>query len=302
MFVLQVQKNRVLVKQREAVTSGSVNVYTVRFELSGDWDGLLRTAVFWAGQEKRSVLLGEDNTAIIPWETLQSPGLKLYAGVYGEKGGEVVLPTVWADLGAIKEGATTGPGARPPTPDLWEQELERKGDALSYDGLKLSLMSGNNELSSVEIASGGESYIPVPGKDGVSPTVSTEPIDGGTKVTITDIDGEHPFTVYNGKDGYPGAPGADGVSPTVEVSGIYGGHRVTITDLRGPQSFDVMDGVNGSGEGGTTDHRLLSGRDAANQHPVSAIEGLREILDSIPQPMSADELREILMNGDGQNG
>lgn len=56
-------------------------------------------------------------------------------------------------------------------------------------------------------------------------------------------------------------------------------------------------GEKGDGEG-ITDHRLLSGREAEDQHPISAITDLKEVLSSIPQPMEADELRKILMNGD----
>ena len=50
-----------------------------------------------------------------------------------------------------------GPGedARPPTPDLWRQELDRKGDHLDYDGLRLRLLSGETVLSEVAITGGG---------------------------------------------------------------------------------------------------------------------------------------------------
>ena len=51
----------------------------------------------------------------------------------------------------------------------------------------------------------------------------------------------------------------------------------------------------GGGGGGTVDHRQLSNRDADDQHPIKAITGLQEILDTIPNPMTAEELRHILM-------
>ena len=60
---------------------------------------------------------------------------------------------------------TNGEGARPPTPDLWRQELAGKGDGLEYDGINLALMSGDKALSTVQIAGGG-GYIPVPGPQG----------------------------------------------------------------------------------------------------------------------------------------
>lgn len=132
MIILQAEKNRLTMIQREQITSGSVNVYRARFEFSPDWDGLTRTAVFKAGAVSRSVLLDDTNECVIPWEVLEKyhPFTNLMAGVYGTKGGEIVLPTVWARLGQILEGVTTSENARPPTPELWRQELDQKQDKL----------------------------------------------------------------------------------------------------------------------------------------------------------------------------
>lgn len=155
MFILYANKTQLAARRREPVTSGSVNVYEAQFEFSADWDTLTRTVVFRAGKTAVSVLLDGTNRCVLPWEVLAEPNLKLWAGVYGTQGGALVLPTVWTDLGTILEGAAPGEDARPPTPDLWEQKLDGKGDALNYDGLHLSLKSGEKTLSSVEIAGGG---------------------------------------------------------------------------------------------------------------------------------------------------
>ncbi len=48
---------------------------------------------------------------------------------------------------------------------------------------------------------------------------------------------------------------------------------------------------------GRLDHRALTGRECENQHPVSAVEGLRGELDRIPAPaeaLSNFELEELL--------
>ncbi len=207
MFILYANKTQLTVRAREPLTSGSVNAYEARFEFSPDWEGLTKTAVFKAGNEVRSVLLGEDSQCAIPWEVLSTPRAALRAGVYGTRDGEVVLPTVWENLGTILEGAAPGENARPPTPDLWEQELAGKADGMNLDGLTLRLLSGTETIAEVEL-----------------------PPAGG-------------------------------------------------------------------GEGGTSDHRSLTGRDAGNQHPIAAITGLAEALETIPRPMTADELRKILLGG-----
>ena len=151
MFELCAKKNNldIMPRGRELVTSGSVNVYTVRYIFDAAWDGLERIAVFRAGDKKVSTLLDESNTCTIPWEVLQEKGRWLYAGVYGTLGGDVVLPTIWAMLGEIKEGASPGESAQPPTPGLYEQILGEIGDLDELNTTaKDSLVSAINELYS----------------------------------------------------------------------------------------------------------------------------------------------------------
>lgn len=165
MFVLYADKTQLTVREKEPITSGSVNVYQAKFEFSPDWDGLTRTAVFQAGCSIWSVLLKEDGECGIPWEALEESGFHLFAGVYGQRGEDQVLPTVWVDLGTVLEGASPGEETRPPTPERWEQALEGKGDRLAYtDTGELGLYSGEKLLASVPVEGGGGS--------GVSPEVA----------------------------------------------------------------------------------------------------------------------------------
>jgi len=165
-FILYADKNKLIVRKRGPLTSGSAGVYSVRFEFSTDWEGLSRTAVFQADGEPARMLLDESGECGIPREVLVKPGVRLKAGVYGVQGGEIVLPTIWADLGEILRGvAMPDGGTYPPTPELWEQALNGKGDALEYDGLNLSLLAGDKKLSTVQIA-GGEGGVPAGGAAG----------------------------------------------------------------------------------------------------------------------------------------
>lgn len=185
MFVLCSSKARLTVRQREPVTSGSVNTFEAQFEFDDDWAGLTRTAVFRAGGESRSVLLDDSNACTVPWEVLAKPGIQLQAGVCGTQGGEIVLPTIWANLGVILEGVATGEDAQPPTPDLWRQELAGKGDRLGYtpDGA-LGLYAGGKLLSAV----------PAQGDGG----------DGASDhrlLTGRDAEGQHPIEAIEGLAG-----------------------------------------------------------------------------------------------------
>lgn len=49
---------------------------------------------------------------------------------------------------------------------------------------------------------------------------------------------------------------------------------------------DTLEAVaSGDGGGGSMDHRVLTNRDAADQHPIDAITGLRAILDAVPDSL-----------------
>lgn len=206
MFVLYANKNKLNICEKEPVTSGSVNVYPVRIKFSSDWDGLSKTVIFQSGCVEKAVSL-TGGACTIPKEVLGEPGHYLMMGVCGKSGRSTVLPTVWANLGMILEGAVTEAAPDPtPPPEDWQEALEGKGDNLSLSGQTLNLRSGETVLSSVELPGGGE-------------------------------------------------------------------------------------------EGGTTDHRVLSNRDAAEQHPIESISGLRKELDRIPEPVEAltnSELEEML--------
>lgn len=143
MFILEANKTQLTLIRREFVASGSVNAYSARFTFSDDWNGLTRTVIFRAGTKSRSVMLSNDNMAVIPWEVLKKPHVHLFCGVYGTRGGDTVLPTIWADMGLIWQGTEPAENeAQPPMPDSWEQKLAAKADGLDYDGENLSLMSG----------------------------------------------------------------------------------------------------------------------------------------------------------------
>lgn len=152
MFILYAEKNKLTVQQREAVTSGSVNTCTAQFGFSEDWDGLDRVAVFRAGNTAVSVLLDQDGRCIVPWEVLADHDRLLTVGVCGIREGIVILPTVWAGMGIIREGVKPEGCAPPPTPGLWEQAVALKGDGLGYtDEGKLGLYAGDRLLSSVPV-------------------------------------------------------------------------------------------------------------------------------------------------------
>lgn len=99
----------------------------------------------------------------------------------------------------------------------------------------------------------GEDGAPgLPGQNGYSPTVQTEQIEGGTRVTITDATGPKEFEVMNGTNGHDGqpgqdgAPGQDGFSPTASVTQTADGAKITITDKSGTTNATITNGKDGT--------------------------------------------------------
>ncbi len=88
MVEILADKVKLNVREREAVTSGSVNVYPVRFQFSEDWSGLEKTAIFRAGAESRAVTLDESQPPIpdIWQQKLDAKGDKGNPGEQGPVG------------------------------------------------------------------------------------------------------------------------------------------------------------------------------------------------------------------------
>lgn len=141
MFVLQVKKNQISVTKTssDVMTSGSQNVYPIQFTFSNEWAYLERVAVFATDMTKDgpqanpvyNVLLDPTNRCFVPWEVNLIHSNHVYVGVFGVMDGKVVLPTVWADLGNVLLGVTTGVDIEDPTPEIYQQILGQLGDIKS---------------------------------------------------------------------------------------------------------------------------------------------------------------------------
>ena len=206
MFRFYAKKVVLELNQKEIVTSGSVNVYQCQFQFDNAWEGLEKTAVFWAGEETISTLLDETGLCIIPWEVLQDARRTLYAGVYGTKNGDVVLPTIWASCGEIKEGVNPGTSTQPPTPSVYDQILGNIGnleDLQTTD--KSSLVDAINEV--YETGGGGSGkdggyYVPSIDDEGNLTWTASDP-------TMPDVDGAN-IKGPQGEQGQQGIQGEQG--------------------------------------------------------------------------------------------
>ena len=131
------------------------------------------------------------------------------------------------------------------------------------------------------------------GKDGVSPTVKTDSISGGTRVTITDAEGKHTFDVLNGKDG--------GEAATPEI-GENGNWFINGEDTGKPsRGADGADGAKGDpGEDGAPGENGTDGTDGVSPTvETSVIEGGTHVV--ITDASGAHEF-DVMNGTDGADG
>lgn len=286
MFQLYANKNQLKLLEREPVTSGSVNAYEVRFEFSPDWDGLERTAVFKAGSESRSVLMDGTCECVVPWEVLTTPGTALRAGVYGTRGGEIVLPTVWESLGIVQEGVTTGEEAQPPTPGVYEQivdlaakaeetarSVREDADAGKFDGPPGP--PGETGRQGPVGPAGKQGPPGADGSNGQDGATFTPAVSKAGTLTWTNNGGlPNPDPVdIMGPTGATGAPGPVGATPQLTigtVNTLAPGQRATAALTGTPENPVLSLGIpqGAPGEAVTLDPTLSQAGEAAEAKAV----------------------------------
>ncbi len=277
MFLLSAEGVCLKVERRDVLTSGAQNIYLCQFDFSPEWEELDKTAVFQAQDVKVSVVLDGEGRCQIPYEVLRKPFVKLFAGVYGTKNGELIMPTVMLDLGRVEKGVSLGEEAKEPTPDLYSQILANSNEALeTANALKADADAGRFDGVdgfTPEIGENGNWFIggvdtgkPSKGKDGFGAGDVGE--SGATFTPAVDSAGDlswsndknlpNPATVnIRGPKGDPGAkgeagakgdPGEDGLTPVIGENGNwYIGGLDT-----GKPSQGVPGSGSGTGENGAT--------------------------------------------------
>lgn len=100
-------ENQLLSKlNQEVIASGDSNTDKCNFHFSDDWEGYIKTAVFYQDKKKVSyAVLDAEDSCIIPAAAMTCEG-DLFIGVFGIRGGEILTSTVESIY--LEEGATSG--------------------------------------------------------------------------------------------------------------------------------------------------------------------------------------------------
>lgn len=109
----------------QMLTAGMAGVEMV-FRFDESWQGLNKCAVFTDDMVSRDVMINDDR-CVVPHEVLTTAGRTVRVGIYGtNEAGDVVVPTVYAQVGQVRPGADpSGDESYPPTPDVVTQLVGR---------------------------------------------------------------------------------------------------------------------------------------------------------------------------------
>ena len=149
------------------ITAGTVGL-PVEFSFDSQWDGLVKTAVFRVGDESQIAENLITKTAV-PWEVLEKPGLCLEIGVYGvNPDGTEAIPTIWANVGVIRDGANLDGVSITPTLPVWKQLSMAIGNLPGLTtNAKVNLVEAINEIHKMVMAGGTETDTdPTPSEGG----------------------------------------------------------------------------------------------------------------------------------------
>lgn len=117
------------------------------------WAGMHKTVVF-KGAVTKDVITDAD-TVTIPAEVVARPGVLLMVGIYGvDCDGNLAIPTLWADLGTIRDGADpSGDATTDPSLPVWARLRAMIGNLDELDTTaKNNLVAAVNEA----MTKGGE--------------------------------------------------------------------------------------------------------------------------------------------------
>lgn len=133
-----------------AVTSGLKKIpkgivgATIRVTFADRWADLAKTAVFQGVVTKDVLITG--NSITIPAECVEQFGYRLRVGFYGVDGEDVVIPTIWADLGIVQDAADpSGDTSTDPSLPVWAQLQEQ------INSIQLSMNSSSARIAEINL-------------------------------------------------------------------------------------------------------------------------------------------------------
>lgn len=147
----------------DSITSGSVGI-PVALALDSAFNGLAKTLCFKTATASVDIaLVGDATESAVPPDVISTAGEWLYIGIYAADGdGDIVIPTVWANVGKIEQGTIpSGVDPSEPTPSWVAQVQNIASEALeTANSVREDADSGKFDGEPGEAGANGTTFIP----------------------------------------------------------------------------------------------------------------------------------------------
>lgn len=159
-MILVVNGAKAKIYNPELLTSGRVGLM-LEMEFDSLWNGLSKAAVFLSDSNEAQTIINVGTSVEIPHESLTTAGDIVKVGVFGYDGdpANIVIPTVYATLGYVHDGADpdVDPSTNPTLP-VWGQIQAEIGDLNDLETTdKSNLVAAINEAAQSGGGGGGTS-------------------------------------------------------------------------------------------------------------------------------------------------
>ena len=226
------------------------------------WAGLRKKVTFRGSAETEDIC--DENTVTFPAEVAQKKNARVSVGITGvSEDGTVIIPTLWADLGSVRDSAYGNyPAPGEPVPPVWAQLLTMIGDLKNLDteakdnlvnAINEAMTKGGSGGSGVYTLAEGESVEDVPPEyDVVVDPYADEdvPLASGVYTlsegeTIEDVPPEYDVVIAPYAE--PEIPEAD-ISLNVEGASVGQIVKVAAVDEAGkPTAWEAVEMPSGGG-------------------------------------------------------
>lgn len=163
------------------ITTGCRGQFQAVVDADESWAGLSKTVIFYTGFRAKAVLLGQENSCLVPAEALTGPGATLTVGVQGVEG-ETIRCSALAQVAGLVPGAYL-PVTEDPTaqPDLYSQLLAAIEAIKAAAG---AVTSVNGQTGAVKLDAGAVGALPA---DTAFPTElpQVQPEDAGKFLQVS---------------------------------------------------------------------------------------------------------------------
>lgn len=282
MIVAKIQVNGAIAHTlyKKVIPAGVIGAQ-VEFEYAEDiWKGLHKTVVF-RGPVTKDVVT-DANIVTIPPEVAEKPSSLLSVGVYGvDADGNLAIPTIWADLGIVRESANpSGDTTTDPSLPVWAQLQGMIGnleelETTARDNLVAAVneaLSNGGTVDEAEIRRVVEEYLaanpPAPGEPGA---------DGKSAYEIAvenDFSGSEAEWLESLR-GETGPQGPTGTTPNIQIGTVetlVAGSTATASVTGTPENPLLNLGIPQGASGSEGSGIAVSGATVGQTVKISAVD------------------------------